>query len=122
MINSSRSTLFVCLIISLSWLVLSLPTWAQKDMGGIVGTVKDSSGAVVPSADVAVTDVERGETFKATTNDSGGFVASPLHVGRYKVMVTKPGFKQAVSETLELDVQGRVAVNITLQVGQVTES
>ena len=79
MINSSRSTLFVCLIISLSWLVLSLPTWAQKDMGGIVGTVKDSSGAVVPSADVAVTDVERGETFKATTNDSGGFVASPLH-------------------------------------------
>jgi hypothetical protein len=58
---------------------------AQKDTGSIVGTVKEGTGAVVPNADVEVTDVERGQTFKTTTSDSGEFAASRLHVGRYKV-------------------------------------
>jgi hypothetical protein len=120
--KSSRiSRLFVCVTLSFSWFVLSPPTWAQKDAGAIVGTVKDTTGAVVVDAAVEVTDVERGQTFKTTTNDSGEFVASPLHVGRYKVTVAKTGFKKAVSETVELNVQGRVAVNIALQVGQISE-
>jgi hypothetical protein len=115
------SRLLVSLTISLSWFMLAVPMWAQKDTGSIVGTVKDSSGAVVPSADVEVTDIDRGEAFKTTTTESGEFVASPLHIGRYKVEVAKAGFKRAVSETVELNVQGRIAVNITLQVGQTTE-
>ena len=119
--NSRNSRLFVYVILSFFWLVLSVPTWAQKDTGSIVGTVKDGTGAVVPNADVEVTDVERGQTFKTTTSDSGEFVASPLHVGRYNVAVAKAGFKKAVSETVELNVQGRIAINITLQVGQITE-
>src|SRR5258708_36119970 len=119
--NSRNSRLLVSVILSFFWLVLSVSTWAQKDTGSIVGTVKDGTGAVVPSADVEVTDVERGQTFKTTTSDSGEFVASPLHVGRYNVTVTKAGFKKAVSETVELNVQGRIAVNIALQVGQITE-
>ena len=108
-----------------SWLLSSLilcgTLVAQKDTGSIVGTVKDPSGAVVTGASVEVTDIERGQTFSTKTNDSGDFVASPLHVGRYKVTVEKPGFKKAVSETVDVDVQGRVAVNLTLQVGQQTE-
>ena len=107
--NSRNSRLFVSVILSFFWLVLSVPTWAQKDTGSIVGTVKDGTGAVVPNADVEVTDVERGQTFKTTTSDSGEFVASPLHVGRYNVTVAKAGFKKAVSETVELNVQGRIA-------------
>src|ERR1700747_2504068 len=75
---------FISVILSFFWLVLSVPTWAQKDTGTIVGTVKDGTGAVVPNADVEVTDVERGQTFKTTTSDSGEFVASPVHVVRYK--------------------------------------
>ena len=94
---------------------------AQKDTGSIVGTVKDQSGAVVAGAAVEVTDVERGQTFRTASDATGEFVASPLHVGRYIVTVEKPGFKKAVSESVELDVQGRIAVNMTLQVGQLTE-
>jgi Carboxypeptidase regulatory-like domain len=94
---------------------------AQKDTGSIVGTVKDPSGAVVTGAEVTVLDVDRGQTFRTKTNDAGAFVASPLHVGRYTVTVEKAGFKKAVSESVDLDVQGRVAVNLTLQVGQQTE-
>jgi hypothetical protein len=115
------SRLFSTVIISFLWLVFAVPTWAQKDTGSIVGTVKDGTGAVVADAAVEVTDIDRGQSFKTTTSEAGEFVASPLHVGRYKVAVTKAGFKKAVSELVELNVQGRVAVNIALSVGQITE-
>jgi hypothetical protein len=56
-----------------------------------------------------------------STNDQGEYVASPLHIGRYKVTVEKTGFKKAASEVVELNVQGRLAINMTLQVGQISE-
>jgi len=63
-----------------------------------------------------------GTNFSATTDDAGEYVAGPLHVGRYTVTVEHSGFKKAVSETVSLDVQQRIAVNVTLQVGQITEA
>jgi hypothetical protein len=105
-------------------LVLGFPIFAraQKDAGSIVGTVKDPTGALVSNAKVTVTDVERGTNFSATTNDAGEYVAGPLRVGRYTVTVEHSGFKKAVSEPVSLDVQQRIAVNVTLQVGQITEA
>src|ERR1035438_877044 len=97
------------------------PLWAQKDAGTIVGAVRDPSGAVVPGAKVTVEDVDRGVQMTLSTNDEGEYVASPLHIGRYKIRVEKTGFKSAVSEVVELNVQGRVAINIALQVGQISE-
>ena len=99
-----------------------LPAWAQKDAGSIVGTVKDQTGAIVANAKVTVEDVERGIHLQTTTNDSGQYVASPLRVGRYTVTVEHPGFKKAVSVPVDLDVQQRIAVDISLQVGQISES
>jgi hypothetical protein len=96
-------------------------SWAQKDTGSIVGTVKDPSGAVVVGAKVTISDVERGQTFSTTTGETGDYVASPLHVGRYTVTVEKEGFKKAVSESIDLDVQQRAAVNVKLEVGRQTE-
>src|SRR5882762_7085844 len=90
---------------------------AQKDAGAIVGTVHDASGAVVVGAKVSVTDFERGQTFTTTTSSSGEYVASPLRIGRYTVTVEHPGFKTAASNVVEINVQDRAAVNITLQVG-----
>jgi hypothetical protein len=97
------------------------PLWAQKDAGTIVGLVRDASGAVVPGAKVTVEDVDRGIQMTLSTNDQGEYVASPLHIGRYKVTVEKTGFKKAVSEVVELNVQGRVAINMALQVGLISE-
>src|SRR5271157_2268624 len=97
------------------------PLWAQKDAGTIVGLVRDSSGAVVQGARVTVEDVDRGVQMTLSTNEEGEYVASPLHIGRYKVTVEKAGFKKAVSEVVELNVQDRVAINIALQVGQISE-
>ena len=103
------------------FLALATPLWAQKDAGAIVGLVRDPSGAVVTGAKVTVTDVDRGQSFSATTNESGEYVASPLHVGRWVVAVEHAGFKKAVSPPVEVNVQDRVAVNVMLQAGQVNE-
>jgi Carboxypeptidase regulatory-like domain len=96
--------------------------WAQKDTGSIVGTVKDASGAVITGAKVVVTEADRGTSFITSTDTSGGYVATPLRVGRYNITVEKPGFKKALVGPVVLDVQARPAVDVILQVGQVTES
>lgn len=118
---STRTLVFAVLFLAI-FASLTASSWAQKDTGSIVGTVKDPSGAVVPNASVTVTDVEHGQTISTTTNADGEFVVSPLRVGRYTVTVQQPGFKKAVSVPVDLDVQQRAALNIVLQVGQITES
>ena len=110
-------------IVLLLLLVLALggSAWAQKDTGSIVGTVKDSTGALIPDAKITVTETERGTTFVTSSDGSGEYVASPLNVGRYKVTVEKQGFKTAVAGPIELNVQQRAVVNVTLQVGEMLQ-
>src|SRR5689334_4014028 len=103
-------------------LVLISSAWAQKDTGSVVGSVLDPSGAVLPNAVVSVADVERGTVFRTHTNSNGEYVASPLKIGRYRVTVEHAGFKRAVSDVVELDVQQRAVVNVQLQIGQTSES
>ncbi len=102
-------------------LTLATPLWAQKDAGAIVGLVRDPSGAVVTGAKVTVTDVDRGIQLTFSTNAEGQYVASPLRIGRYSVTVEKQGFRKAVAGPVQVNIQDRVAVDLTLQAGMVTE-
>ncbi|HET9405835.1 MAG TPA: TonB-dependent receptor [Candidatus Sulfotelmatobacter sp.] len=103
-------------------LLFSALCWAQRDTGSIVGSVKDPSGGVVIGAKVTVTDADRGTSFETTTNQTGEYVASPLHIGRYNVTAEKQGFKKALAGPVVVDVQARPEVNLTLQVGKVSET
>jgi len=96
--------------------------WAQKDMGSVVGIVKDTTGAVLVDAKVTVTDLDHGTAFQTTTNSNGEYFAGPLKIGRYTVAVEKQGFKKAVAGPVSLNVQDRIAVDITLQVGTIAET
>ena len=78
MTNSRNAHLFVSVILSFFWLVLSVPTWAQKDAGSIVGTVKDGTGAVVPNADIEVSDVERGQILQDDHQRLGRVCGQPV--------------------------------------------
>jgi len=117
--SSSLTSRF--LLVSSLLLLLAGLCWAQKDTGNIVGTVRDSSGAMVPRASVTITDVDRGTSYSTATNDSGEYVSGPLKIGRYRVKVEKQGFKSVVVGPVQLNVQERPSVNITLQVGQVQQ-
>ena len=95
--------------------------WAQKDTGGIAGSVRDASGALIAGARVTVTDVDRGARTGTMTNAEGEFLVSPLKVGRYSIAVEKEGFKKAIAGPVQVDVQERPAVDFVLQVGSQTE-
>jgi len=105
------------------WLLLlsSFCSLAQKDTGGIAGTIRDSTGALVSGAQIIVTDQDRGTTFTTQSNDLGQFVVSPLKIGRYRVAVEKPGFKRSVVGPIVVNVDERPAVDITLSVGSIHE-
>src|SRR5438874_9690822 len=94
---------------------------AQKDTGNIVGTVRDASGAMVTGAKVTVRDLEHGTSFATSSNDAGEYFAGPLRIGHYTISVEKEGFKTAVAGPVELNVQDRLVVDVTLQVGVATE-
>jgi hypothetical protein len=118
---SLHSRLTFAALLLLAAVCFAPPLMAQKDAGTIVGLVRDPTGAVVAGAKVTVEDVDRGVQMTLSTSGEGEYVASPLHVGRYKVTVEKAGFKKAISEVVDLNVQDRVAINVTLQVGQISE-
>jgi hypothetical protein len=94
---------------------------AQRDAGSFVGSVRDSSGAVVPSATVTIRDVATHATFTTVTNSVGEYVSGPLKIGRYTLTVSSAGFQSAELGPFELAVQQRREVNVTLALGGVGE-
>ena len=123
-LKKTRSAAYVYV----SWMALILsfalasPVLAQKDAGTIVGTVRDAMGAVVTNATVSVVDLDHGGTFDTTSNDSGEYVAGPLKIGHYTVTVQKEGFKKSVAGPPVLNVQDRLVVDVTLQLGARSET
>ena len=95
---------------------------AQTTEGAILGTVTDPSGAVIAGAVVTVTNMDTGIAVKATTDSAGAYVVTPLHIGRYSVTVEAAGFKKSVRSDITVNVQDRVRVDATLEVGAVTDT
>jgi hypothetical protein len=102
--------------------LLSSMARAQETTGAITATVHDASGAVVPGARITIKNEGTGATRSLITNDQGTFAATLLPVGSYEVTVEKPGFKKSVTRGVALSVNDRLALNIALELGSVTET
>lgn len=96
--------------------------YPQVDTATIVGTVQDSSGAVVPGASVTATAVGTSIKTSTRTDNSGNYVITPLKIGDYAVSVEGQGFKVETRTGVVLQVQDRLRVDFTLQVGSMTEA
>ena len=116
--TSLRSLLLGCVILLLGGSVIL----AQETRGTILGTVKDSAGAVVPGARVEITNAETNATTRLSTNDKGYFEAPYLVPGAYNISVTANGFKKSVQRGYALTVNSRQNVDITLEVGGAAET
>src|SRR5579884_3924665 len=86
--------------------------------GAILGTVRDATGAVVPDAEVSVTDVDKGETHTARTNQSGSFDIEALPAGgnTYDVTITKSGFRAFALKGVVLHPSERRSIDAALEV------
>ena len=91
--------------------------YAQVDTASIVGTVKDSSGALIQSASVTVKNVATGESQTVKVSDAGTYAFPYLRVGNYTVSAEAGGFKKEIRDGIVLDVQDRKQVDFTMQVG-----
>jgi len=94
---------------------------AQTTGGSISGEVRDTSGAVIPGASLTVTNVETGATRTATADSTGRYRVQNLAVGSYQVEATYSGFKSVTRRGITLTVGRAAEVDITMDVGNVTE-
>ena len=95
---------------------------AQTVAGQISGLITDSSGASITGTSVVVTDIDRNVKFRSESNESGFYLVSPLPPSRYKVRVEKIGFRVHLIDLVPIATQQKAELNITLQVGALTES
>ena len=108
------TSLLLCLLAS------SLP--AQEFRATISGHVFDATGAAVPNAKITAINLENKETATATSDGSGTYTIPFLRPGDYKVTTASAGFKQSIRDRVTLEV-GRIAgIDITLEVGAVSDS
>ena len=103
-----------CLLLSL---LVSIATWAQSgNQASLEGTVTDSSGAVVPNAQVKLTNTDNGVTLNAVSDSSGYFRFPVIPVGTYDLNVAQPGFAPYANKNIDIAVGAKANLRIQLAV------
>lgn len=105
----------VVLILGVLFALCPQPGFAQLDEGAITGVVQDTTGAVIPNAEVTLTEVNTNLVLKTKTNKSGIYVFSPVRIGDYEVSAKASGFSVTVQKNLHLEIQARLNVVLTLK-------
>src|SRR2546425_9369560 len=95
---------------------------AQDTTGSISGSVQDPSGSAVPGATVTVTNTDRNAVLRTVTTDALGNYAAPLlPIGKYAVAVEAKGFRKSIQREIQLNVNDKLTVNTSLEVGDVQQ-
>jgi hypothetical protein len=104
--------------------LLALPVMlaAQSTFGAMLGTVTEPSGAVVPNAKIEITNQAENVSRSLATDSQGNFEALNLKAGTYSVSAEAKGFKVYKDSGLELKARQTLRVNISLELGSVTET
>jgi hypothetical protein len=104
-------------------LALFVPrTLSGQASAGMTGTITDSSGAVVPNANVTVTSQATTVSDKTVSSSAGTYSFRGLPPGKYKVTVEASGFKTGVQDNVAVEVSTTPTVNITLATGAASET
>jgi hypothetical protein len=93
----------------------------QSIQGSIIGTVKDTAGAVVPGASVVLTSLDQGTVRTTTSNDSGDYQFGDAKAGKYSIEVTLAGFEKWTTRGLVLAARQQLRVDPALAVGNVQQ-
>jgi hypothetical protein len=95
---------------------------AQNPTGGVSGTVKDSSGAVVPAAAVQAVDLETKIVYKTVSAHDGNYNLPVLPLGKYSIQVTANGFKVQERTGITILVDQQAQIDFALQNGSTSET
>ncbi len=90
---------------------------AQYDNGSLVGTIRDSTGAVVPNVTITATNTATGVVSVAKTDDAGDYEIPSLRVGVYTVSASAPGYAIAEASNITVSVGARVRIDLVMKIG-----
>ncbi len=113
----TRTALFV-----LVFLAAAVSLSAQTFRGTILGTVTDTTGAVIPGAKVSVKSLDTGVVRETETDEGGYYVAPELPIGSYSVTVEKTGFRRAVTSGIRVEVAGEHRIDVVLSAGALEQT
>jgi hypothetical protein len=117
-----RTLRVLCLIGLLVTVFKSNPAYAQLDQGAIIGVVQDSTGAVIPNADVTLTAVDTGLVLKTKSNGDGNYFFAPIKIGNYTVSASAPNFQTTVEQNIVVHVTDRLNIPLALKPGKASET
>ena len=101
--------------------ILTLPAAAQVSSAEISGVVGDSSGAAVPNARITASNTATNLKRETVSDATGNYIITLLPPGDYTVTVEAPGFRKLLQSGLTLQINQQAKLDLTLQVGQVSE-
>ena len=110
------SALLLVLVVAGAW----SHAFGQSTFGSILGTVTDSTGAVIPDATVTLTNLETRETRTSRSDSNGNYQFPNLLPGAYSVVFEKGGFSQLKRDSITVVVQEAARIDAKLPVGDVT--
>jgi hypothetical protein len=108
-------------IAALLLLTPSAPAMAQFETATVVGTVRDTTGAVVPGTTVTLTNTATGIAVKRTTGGEGSYEFLTVKDGVYIITAEQAGFSMALVDNVQVEVGARLRVDLQMPVGQLTE-
>ena len=121
-IEPRRTSLSVLLLAATAIVAAAPGLHAQEFRGTVLGRISDPQGAAVPGVTVVVTN-EKTSVGQATLTESDGAYAVPFLIpGVYRVEAEMPGFQKVARSGITVAIGQKVAVNIQLQVGGVSET
>jgi hypothetical protein len=120
MFKSRVFSLFVYLLAAS--LLITLPAAAQQTLGGIVGSLTDPTGSILPGVTVTLTGEHNGITRTAATNGDGSYTFVNLPIGTYTLTYTLTGFEAAKYPGIQVQADRTSTLNVALKLGSADTS
>jgi hypothetical protein len=120
-IRHIRKAAYVLIAAIFVWMT-SGPACAQSTTGSIYGTITDSTGAIVPGADITVKNVETGQSSVRKSDSQGNYTFPTMVPGKYSVSAQHEGFQSQTQANLTLDANQNVHASFALNAGSVDQT
>lgn len=95
---------------------------AQTYFGSILGTVTDSSGAIIVGARVDLTNVGTAQHWTTNTDADGNYEFLSVEPGQYRVDVVKEGFRNFSRQPIAVEIQSSVRINVGMDIGEASQT
>jgi hypothetical protein len=116
-----RGTLLSFWVVVCLWTMLPARSYAQAVNATLLGTVTDSTGAILANARVTATNTGTATVYESVTNEAGNYTIPNLPPGTYSVTVVAQGFKKETHQNIDVLINTSTRVDFQVAPGSVTE-